>query len=282
MAFTNKIIEADIQLQDGGGKTISGLAMECQIEKVGLPDKNKAQVTIYGMSLADMEQFTVLAFRPLEYRKNKLIIRAGEEGGEMGQVFVGDIMSAFADFGNAPDVAFRIEAQTGLFAALTPQAPETIQGEASAKDILGKIAGEAGFSFAAGGTSGDAQLKDTVLQGSPWDKGAAVAKHLGNELVVDDDEMILIDDTGVRLNANPVNLSVETGLLGYPSFTSEGVSCRSMFNPNILYASVLNLTSIVPKATGEWRITKVVHNLTAFKANGGPWDTSIEAVTRII
>lgn len=282
MAFKKRVIEIDIELQDGGGKTFSGMGIDCEVEKVGLPDKNKANVTIYGLTLEDMERFTVLAFKPLEYRKNTLKIRAGEEEGEMGQVFVGDIMSAYADFSSAPDVAFHIEAQTGLFATLTPQAPETVQGEATADELLGKIAGESGFAYSSEGDAGKAQIRDTVLQGSPWDKGAAIAEHLGNELIVDDEEMILIDNTGVRVNANPVTLSVETGLLGYPSFTSEGVACRSLYNPNIFYASVLNLESLVPKASGEWRITKVVHKLSAFKANGGPWETQIEAVTRIV
>lgn len=281
MAFTQKSIEVDIELQDGGGKTFRDFACECTIEKVGLPDKNKASVTIYGISLEDMEQFTVLAFRPLEYRKNKMRIRAGDKGGNVAQVFVGDIMSAFADFGNAPNVCFRVEAQTGLFAALTPSDPETVQGEAKASDIISKVAGETGFGFTSSGDE-SVQLRDTVLQGTPWDKAAAAAQQVGRELIVDDETMVLIDDTGMRLDANPVTLSPETGMIGYPSFTSEGISARSLFNPNIVYAAELNIQSVVPKSAGSWRIIKVVHNLSANKAGGGPWETAVEAVTRIV
>lgn len=278
MAFTQKEIEIDLILQDGGGNTFRGLACDVSVEKVGLPDKNKATVTIWGLSLQHIEEFTALQFRPLEYKRNKLRIRAGENG-KLDQIFSGDILVAHGDGSGAPDFAFKIEAHSGLFMALTPEAPETVKGETQVGDIVSKIAGENGYTFES--QEGDnVPITNAVLQGSPFQKAQLAAEQVGRELVLDDDTLLLMPDTGVR-HVEVVRLSAETGLLGYPTFTTEGIACKSLYNPNIMYGGELVLSSVLPHASGSWRITKVVHNLSAWKSGGGPWFTEIEALTKL-
>ena len=67
----------------GGGNTkiIEGLATTVQVTKAGLPEKNSAEVRIQGLKLSDMEQLTFLSFLPGEYRKNHILIEAGNKGG---------------------------------------------------------------------------------------------------------------------------------------------------------------------------------------------------------
>lgn len=277
MAFTQKEIEIDLILQDGGGNTFRGLACDVSVEKVGLPDKNKATVTIWGLSLQHVTEFTALQFRPLEYKRNKLRIRAGENG-KLDQIFSGDILVAHGDGSGAPNFAFKIEAHSGLFMSLTPEKPETLRDTSQVGDTISRIAGENGYTFET--QAGDnVPITNAVLQGSPFQKAYLAAEQAGRELVVDDDTMLLLPDTGIR-QVEPVRLSSETGLLGYPTFTTEGISCRSLYNPNIMYGGELLLTSVLPRATGSWRVTKVVHNLSAWKSGGGPWFTEIEALTK--
>ena len=92
-SFSEKELEITVVLGKGtfGGegntKIIKGLAAKCVIEKVHLPDKNKAKVQIYGVKLEDMEQMTTLAFLPLETQKNYVQIKAGEKDQELSLVF---------------------------------------------------------------------------------------------------------------------------------------------------------------------------------------------------
>lgn len=278
MAFTRKQIEFDIQLEDGGSMSIRDFACDVSVEKVGLPDKNKAKCTIYGLSMQTIEQLTSLCFLPLTYKKNRIVIRAGDEG-NLSQLYIGDITVSHGVGQGAPDFALEIEAQTGFVAAMTAQDPETVDGKTQTGGIVDKIMTPFGFTRESQGGE-DVQIQNAVLQGDPLHKAWQAASQSGRELVVDDDKMLLLPETGVRQGA-AVELSVETGLVGYPNFTSEGITCRSFFNPNIQYGGELHLTSALPKASGTWRITKVTHNLSAYKAGGGPWFTEIEAMARV-
>lgn len=278
MGFTKKKIEVSVQLEDGGSLTLSEFACDASIEKMGLPDKNKAKVSIFGLSMQTIEQLTSLAFLPLTYKKNKIIIKAGDEN-NLYQVFMGDITVSHGVGQGAPDFALEIEAQTGFVAAMTAQAPETVDGKTQASGIVEKIMTPFGFTYETQGGD-DVELQNAVLQGDPLRKAHLAASQAGRELVVDDDKVFLLPESGVRQGA-AVELSVETGLVGYPNFTSEGINCISFFNPNIQYGGELNLQSALPKASGTWRITKVTHNLSAGKAGGGPWFTEIEAMAKV-
>ena len=67
------------------------------------------------------------------------------------------------------------------------------------------------------------------------------------------------------------------GLIGYPSFTSDGISCACCYDPNLKQGGAIELQSIVPRASGRWKITKLTHKLSAYMTGGGSWNTAIEA-----
>ena len=70
-------------------------------------------------------------------------------------------------------------------------------------------------------------------------------------------------------------LKADTGLLGYPTITQNGVECKAVFNPDFKFAGLIQLETVVPKASGTWRIIKLSHNLTANDPNGGAWESYI-------
>jgi len=280
-SYTKKALEITVSLGrgafSGGGSVLKarGLPVTAHIEKPGLPDSNRASVSLHGLSLEHMEQMTTLAWDPLEYRRNTISIAAGNEGEELSTVFIGNITSAFADFSGAPDVVMKIEAATSLWGRLLPASPKAVTGQVSLEDFCRQQAEEAGLNFRNDGVT--ASLSNAVFNGSPVEKAVAAARQTGAELIIDDDAMILASRSGARSGA-AVLLSPETGMIGYPAFHSEGISVRSLFNPNLRYWGLVEVKSAVPKAGGLWRINKVTHQLTAYDPDGGPWETSVEAM----
>lgn len=254
-------------------KIYEGYAVSANITKPGLPEKNKATVKINGLGLSDMEKITTLAFEPLKTQRNLLTIRAGDKGGSLGLAFQGEITSAYADFNTAPDITMNIEAQTGSFPALIPSPQEASRGEAQAASLLEKYAGEAGYSFKNEGVSGS--IKNVVLNGSPMEKMRDVADQMGIELIVDDDTVIAVPNGGNRSGNAPL-LSAQSGLIGYPTFTQDGISVKAFYDPSFTLGGLVRVESIVPRATGTWKISKLTHSLEAYKT-GGAWNTQIEA-----
>lgn len=274
-SFTKKTIAITVTVS-GMRKRIEGLACKCRVSKLGLPDKNKASVSVWGLSLDDMAAMTTLSFGPLRYAsRNHMVIEAGERGGALSRVFSGNIMSAWADFNGAPDVEMKFEAMTGGYAALIAQSPVAASGTAKAAELCGQFARECGLSFVNQGV--DVSVDNSVYSGSPLEKAQAVAKQVGADLIIDDDRMTLLPRGETLKGGSVAVLSPETGMIGYPTFTNNGITVKSFFNPSAQRGGQVKISSIVPRASGTWRITRVDHDLSAYDPRGGPWETTIEA-----
>lgn len=280
-SFTLKQIEVRIVLAAGsfGGKgtekVYNGLPVNVSVSKTGGDEKPSCNISIGGMSYSDMEQLTTLAFRPLQARKNLVTVLAGDEDSGLTQVFAGEISTASADFSGAPDVTFEIEAISGYYPSLTPAGPQTITGSASVADIISKQAQEMGYSFQNEGVT--ATLKDCILNGSPLQKARQAANQAGVTLLIDDGALILLPP-GKERKGTTILLSDKSGLMGYPSFSSDGITLQAIYNPAFQLGGLVEVKSIVPKASGLWRITKLEHKLSANDPGSDDWTSSIDAV----
>ena len=280
-SFTRKQIEVRITLAAGsfGGKgsekVINGLPVSCEVSKTGGDEKPSCKISIGGMAYSEMEQLTTLAFRPLQTRKNLVAIFAGDTESGLSQVFTGEITQAAADFNNSPDVTFEIEAVTGYYPALMPAGPQTVAGEVAVADLVSQQAQAMGYEFRNEGVT--TKLKNTILNGTPMQKARAAARQAGANLLIDDNTLILLPP-GKERKGTTVSLSDKSGLMGYPSFSNEGITLDAIYNPAFQLNGLIEVKSIVPKASGTWRITKLEHKLSANNPGEDDWTSSIEAV----
>lgn len=272
-SFTIKTIRLTLNY-NGKQHTVEGLACTADITKPGLPEKNSASVTVWGLKYELMDELTMLAFRPLESQKNQITIEAGDKDGQLSVVFKGEIVSASADFNEAPDVAMKFEAESGSYPQQIAEPALTVDGEAKASDLFSKFAAAMGYDFKDEGLA--TSVKNSRFSGSPFSKACKLARDIDCELYVDDDKVIVMP-AGQARKGNAVLLNKDTGLIGYPVFNQDGISCRCLYNPDLIYGGLIKVESIVPKATGAWRITKLTHSLSAYEPGGGNWESQIEA-----
>ena len=258
----------------GGGNTkiIEGLATTCQVTKAGLPEKNSAEVRIQGLKLADMEQLTFLSFLPGEYRKNHILIEAGDKDEKLSVVFKGDITAASADFSTVPDVTMKFQALTAGWSVLIADSPTSVQGEATAESLISQFAQQAGFNFINNGVT--ESVKNATFNGSPVQKAQAVADEVGCELLMDDETWTIQPWDKPRGDA--VLLKAESGMIGYPSFTQDGITCECFYNPRLQLGGQIKIESIVPRASGYWKITKLTHDLAAY--TNGRWVSRLDGM----
>lgn len=279
-SFSTKSIQVSLTLgkgsfsEEGNTKQIEGLASEVSVTKPGLPEKNSASVKIWGLPYEDMAQLTMLSFRPLESQHNLITIKAGEQGANLSLVFQGEITNAFADFNASPDPCMQFEADSGSYPQQIPLPVTTVKGEVKAEQLFTQFAEAAGYSFKNEGVQGS--VLNAWFPGSPIDKMIKLARDIGCELIIDDSEVVVLP-AGQARDGQSTLLSKDTGLIGYPSFTQDGLSCRCIFNPDLAYNGLIQVESIVPRASGTWRITKLTHNLSAYKPKGGNWESRVEA-----
>lgn len=283
-SFTLKRLEARITLADGtftgsnngGNSKVVRLGMDVSISKPGGSEKNKAAVKVYNMPLADMEVLTTLAFRPLAVGRNVIAVYAGDENG-LSLAFSGDIISAVPDFNAAPDPVFNISCITGYIASIQAVPPLTARGAQNAGDIFRALAGQMGLAYVDRGA--DVQLRNLALMGGPMEQARQLARAARLELIVDDGEMVVKPVDALRSDDNgstPV-WSVSAGLLGYPGFDNAGLVARGIYEPRLKLGGPLRVNSIVPRASGLWRVTSLTHTLQANYPGAAKWETQVKA-----
>ncbi len=283
MAFARKTIQIVIALavgEFGSGYnqiTIQGLPVSVELGGTGDGGRAVADVVIDGLKLSLMEQLTTLAFAPQARLKNFITINVGDEGAQLVTVFTGDIDTAFADFLSAPAISFRIHALSGQYAALMATPPITVDGAMQVADLMKQFATEAGAGFVNHGVN--MLVRNCVFVGSPYQKAEQLARQQGLNFYVGNDGNFHVGYMLAPSDVNAVVLNRNTGLLGYPTFSSDGIELNAIYDPNFAVQNPIVVESVVPKASGKWYITKVTSHLEAYKASSGQWTSSISATT---
>lgn len=286
-SFSRKTIAVEIILGKGdfssGGNTIiindperlgnnTGLPITVTVDKPGQPDPNSAGVSIFGLSEDNLKQLVSLSFLPRTSQHNLISIKAGDLGAELSTVFQGEISSAWADFNGAPNIELKIEALSGFYPQRIVAAPLSVNGTASAAELIAQQAAQIGYSFINQDIT--TQVRNAVFNGSPIEKSRQIAKQIGAQLIIDDKTIILKAGDTPRTGTAPL-LSAESGLLGYPKFTQDGITVECIYRPDVQFGGLVKVESIVPGATGTWQVTKLTHNLSAYTM-GGAWKTILD------
>lgn len=281
MSFNKKDIRVTFQLSAenfnsaGNTKIVSGLACTFNIEQVAAPDFCKAQGKIYNMNIDDIAKLTTLSFEPLAVEKRNLIkIETTENNIDFTTVFVGEIENAFGDFNSTPDIALTINAMSGTYAMKLPASPLSNKGATPVKDLFNKLVIQAGYKLE---TNITASVNNIYLQGSIMQQIYALARTIGAKVIIDND-ILRVMKKDESLKNGTVLINAKSGLIGHPTFSNQGIILSCEYNPRIKQQGLIQVESIVPKATGTWRVIKLNHIIAANIPAGGDWKTQIEAV----
>lgn len=277
--YSLKDIRVSIALDKGGANNqynFQGFATNVAISKTGGVDFATAQVEIYGLTLDVMGQLTTLAFKPLNRRWNAIEIAAGEQGTLLPVIFRGCVTVAYADL-NGSSPVLKIEAQVGAYPLLEPASTVSVTGSQDVGAFIQSQSAQAGFEYQNDGVQ--ATLSDMTIYGDPITKIRTAANAADVDVVFDDDKTIILPKNGIRRAEGGIPvISSATGMIGYPTFTNQGIQCRSFFRPELRVAAAVQVQSIVPHATGVWKITQLQHSLSAHNPNSSAWETSFDGM----
>jgi hypothetical protein len=234
---------------------------------------------IWGMDEADMNFYGYNPYEAvvgtLQSRPRwRLQVRVGDELHRPSLFFDGTIISGSPDYSGMPEVAFNVLATSdnALNLKLTPA--RTYAGRVPASQMIDDLAAEIGMASQNHGLS--TVLTNQVLNGSLGDRIKVLAHAAAAKIVVGNGRIDYWPlNTGPTGNRAVHDISPETGLVGYPMFTTNGVTIRVVANPQILIGHGVKLTSAIKKATGYWTVSRVRHELSTLIPNG-PWFSTVE------
>lgn len=283
MSFEQRAIDVTITPgigQDGATAgdpiTLTGKRVLAHIASVGGPTQGAASVRIFGMTLEMMNQLTAIATitNTIPYA-NEIVIAAGDKGDALNTVYSGGIAMSWADFSVPAEPALVVSAVTAINVALKPVPPQSFPGTTDAAVIMAQLAATAGWRFENNGVQ--VQLRDQYLPGTTLDqiKRVATAAHI--RYSTDLGTLSIWPWDGFREGVIPL-ISKDTGMVGYPVYTGNGVIVRSRFLPGITMGGQVQIQSSLTPACGIWLVKSVVHDLESEQPDGA-WFTTVETMT---
>lgn len=266
--------QINLQFTSANGKTVKLEGLRCSAV-ITNPGGNSAfgqlQLQVYGMTLDQMNEYSSTGSNMVAVQDQSITVVAGNQGGSLNQVFSGTLISSFIDLSNPPEVSFVCAAVAGYYNKAAPSAPNTYEGTQKAEDIIRSLAGQIGYAFE-NRNGATAVVQNQYLSGSIIDQMQAVARAASFPMIIENNLVTIFPNNGTRDDI-VVNLSAETGLVGYPSYWEAGFVVKSEFNPIITIGRVINLKSQLPKANGKFPIQYVTHELSTLTPDG-PWFTT--------
>jgi len=225
---------------------------------------------IYGVKQADMNSVTTLQWKPGSRIANTVEVFAIDGAAET-LVFAGNIVNAWGDYQNMPDVFLHIQAQACFFNGLQAVQPLSIKGGVDVAVVMARIAKDMGLVFENNNVS--VMLTDVYVANTLKEQALELARAANFSLYIDDKVLAITNKYAPRKGIIP-EISAQSGLVGYPTFDGIGVNFQTLFNPAITFGGSIKLTTDVKAAEGEWIVVSVAHRLESEKP-GGAWFSTV-------
>ena len=298
-SFVERRIEVAVQLASGTGSTqpqtftesgkdtltVRDLRTSVRIHNSGAAAGSSATVQIWGLSPSLMNQLSTLGMVLQLIPRNRITITAGDLGGSMSTVFVGNILDAYTVYQGAPNVPFTFECQAGAAEQVIPFPASSFTGATDVATVLSAIATQNGWGFE--NNSVNVKLANPYFWGSAMQQVAAIkeAAQINAELI--NNVLCIWPRYGHRTAGGiPLVAPPPSGqMIGYPAFTKQGIMVKTIYDPRIQFGGQIKVESAVFNAqnlariqnqSGTWNVYKLDHDLDAL-VPGGSWESTIYA-----
>lgn len=280
MSFTDKRLEVDFSLAQGnfqgGGNsyTARGLRMSARITTPGGEDVGNLALSIWGMTLSEMNALTVLPTGATAVGQNNVTVRAGDTSSCETIVFNGTINFAYCDATKAPDVCFRVFAIGGHIERIKPASAYSALGSSDVGKVMGALAQKMGRRFENNGISG-MFVQNLNLPGALLQQVAALAKMTSLEWTLEKDVLAAWKPGNARMGAT-TEINKGTGMVSSPAFVASGICVTTEFQGTLKFGAKINVQSILQPACGAWYVTFIEYALDCLVPNGA-WFATLQA-----
>jgi hypothetical protein len=283
MAFTQKQIALTISLGTGqfgntGANTVTltGLRIKAEIQQFGGDAMPQVQLLVYGLPPAMINQLTAIGpINSAVMYQNSLLIAAGDEGSALTTIYNGTIWQAWGDFNQIPDAALNIAAVGGLAASLKPVGASSYPGSADVGTIMQQLATTAGLEFVNSGVS--VQLSNPYFPGTALAQIRECAQAADINFTIDTGVLQIWSKGAARNTPSVPVVSPATGMVGYPTFSSNGLMLTTSFNPSLVIGGQFQVQSSITPACGTYIAAQISHSLESITPDG-QWFTHIMGI----
>jgi hypothetical protein len=229
-----------------GKKAANALQNECELEIANLDTATRNYL------LTETSPFN-------QNRTPKILnLYAGRVSTGPFLVYTGDIMTV--GISQPPDIMLKLQCGTGHF---KKGAVGRRSGGANTKlsTLAGAVASNLGVSLRM--EAPNVSVKNYSYSGNALDEVQELASAGSAQAYVDDQHLIL-KSVNVPLSGSVLNLSAQTGMIGVPEITEQGLKVKFLFDGSVKLGGAINITSVLnPAVNGLFVIFKLDFELSS-------------------
>lgn len=281
-SFKKKTIRISIIKPEGNGKfaasnkntlILEGMRTVVSVNAQGGNMQPQANIKIYGVAEAIINELTAMAVMvdTNGVRKNVIRVEAGDVGGQLTEVFLGDMTKSYGDYGSLPDLCLVIQAQTNYYYQIAPAAPTSVKGDADVAQLMRGFAEKMGLTFENNGVN--TKLSNSYTASTLIEQVRRTAEAANIDVCFDRNVLAIAPRGMARKGEIPL-ISPQSGLIGYPTIADNAtIKFKSLFNPAIFFMGKIRLDTAIDILKGEWVINGLNHQLEAETPDGAWFST---------
>lgn len=236
-----------------------------------------AKVQVFGLPLDQMNQIARLWLETLTPSSTDTLSVDVWDGQVYVPFFKGAISWSAVNAARMPQVALEIEANDAMAAMLTPASPYSQEGPISLKDVLTTILEPAGFVLEYSENAPDFQPVRVRVAGTPLEQAAAVMNAYPELTWYINLQRFIVRPVNGPLGGDPIEINKTTGMVGYPVYSTTGITVATIFNPKVRPGLALDVQTEFDFVNRTKWVASVLQHTLEPNTPGGAWLTQIAA-----
>lgn len=236
-----------------------------------------AKVQVFGVPLDAMNKIARLWLEVLSPSNTDTLTIDVWDGANFVPFFAGVITWSAINASGAPQVALEIEANSAMIAMNTVAPPYAQDTPIALQDALQQILTPTGLVVDFAESVPALQIQKAHLTGSPMDQASALLGYFPELTWYINLQRFLVRPVNGPLGGDPVRINKTTGMIGYPTYSTSGVTLATIFDARIRPGLALDIqTDFDFVNRTKWVAAVLQHTLEPNKP-GGNWLTQIAA-----
>lgn len=247
-----RVVRVGIEV-NGQLKIYEGLNIKASGTKFTNANQNECQIQISNLD-KETRDFILTETSPFNRNRTpkRVILEVGRRSYGPQQLFIGDIASSVPS--QPPDITITLKCLTGNFKkgdVIARNQP----GQASLRRISEQVANDLQLKL-------DYQASDKNIANYAYTGGALKQVdrigELGQVNAYVDDDKLVVKDYNVPLTGRVTVLNLDTGMIGIPEITEQGIKVKYLLDANTTLGGTLRITSVIyPAVNGDYAIYKL-------------------------
>lgn len=238
-----------------------------------------AKVEIFGVPLSSMNQIARLWLETLTPQNTDSLSIDVWDGEDFVPLFEGVITWSAVDASGMPQVKLVVEANASMVLMNTTASPYASgTGPVALPDALTSILTPPGFSLDYSDTATRYQLTDVHVTGSPLEQVATLMRHYEDLTWFCNLQRLIVRRAGAALDEDAIRIASDTGLQGYPVYSTSGLQFSCIFDARLRPGAGLDVqvTDFDFINRTKWVAGVVAHQIDV-NTPGGLWATGVAA-----